>query len=168
MTFAGGSLIVAMFSHSYENRCITSWGRRKTTSCSANCRIISSRPSGNAIARFMSSVTITEFIKRKRLTVGWKSIPVSNWFGCRAIAQGPIRLSAFSATFTTNAHATVLGDACELRSATWKNICRKTARGSTDCQRSTTLQKWIWKWMYYGSALLLGSKSSVPILVATI
>jgi len=142
--------------------------KKKTTSSSASCWIIFSRTSGNAIARFMSSATITRFIKRRRLTVGWKSIPVSNWFGCRAIARGLIRSSAFSATFTTNAHATILGGVCEPWSGTWKNIWRKTARRSTGCQRSTTLQKWIWKWMYYGSELLLGSKSSVPILVAPI
>src|SRR5262249_32520229 len=74
--------------------------------------------------------------------------------------------SAFSAMFTTNARATILGGACEPWSGTWKNLWRKTARGSTDCQRSTTLQKGIWKWMFYGSELLLDIKSSVPILVA--
>ena len=86
----------------------------------------------------------------------------------RELLNHLLRSSAFSAMFTTNAHATILGSICEPWSWTWKNIWRKTARGSTDCQRSTTLQKWIWKWMYYESALLLGSKSSVPILVAPI
>ena len=70
--------------------------------------------------------------------------------------------------FTTNARATIRERGCELWSGTWKNIWRKTGRGGTDCQRSATLQKWIWKWIYYGSTLLLGSKSSVPILVALI
>src|SRR5215475_13991049 len=116
----------------------------------------------------MSSATITRFIKRRQLTVGWKSIPVSNWFGCRAIARELIRSSAFSAMFMTNARATILGGACEPWLGMWKNIWRKTAHGSTDCQRSTTLQKWIWKWMYYGSELLLDSESSVPILFASI
>jgi hypothetical protein len=95
-----------------------------------------------------------------------KAKAVDRWL--EAIARGPIRLSAFSAMFTTNARATIRERGCELWSGTWKNIWRKTGRGGTDCQRSTTLQKWIWKWMYYGSTLLLGSKSSVPILVALI
>jgi hypothetical protein len=56
-----------------------------------------------------------------------------------------------------NARATILGGVCEHWSGTWKNIWRKTARGSTGCQRSTTLQKLIWKWMYCASELRLSS-----------
>src|SRR5262245_42397312 len=67
-----------------------------------------------------------------------------------------------------NARATIVGKGCELWSETWKNIWRKTARGSTGCQRSTTLQKWIWRWTYYTSELGLSSELTVPILVAPI
>src|SRR5262249_13704424 len=145
---------------------ITSWGRRKTTPFSANCWITFSRPAGSAIARFISFATITRFIRRKRLTAGWKSIPVSNWFGCRAIARRPIRSSAFSATFTINARPTILGGVCEHWSGTWENVWRETAPASTNLSRTTTLHKGIWRWTYYVSELGLSSELTVPILVA--
>src|SRR5262249_12344593 len=44
----------------------------------------------------------------------------------RELLNHLLRSSAFSAMFTTNAHATILGSICEPWSWTWKNIWRKT------------------------------------------